>query len=88
MKPPIFVVVGICGEYSDQRQWLVTYFDTEALAQDHAVKAKEEAARCMAEARADDFDYSKPDPTNPLDPQCEWSYTGTDYTVVEVKAWP
>lgn len=31
----IFVVMGTCGEYSDQMQWPVFYFDTEIKAQEY-----------------------------------------------------
>lgn len=76
MGDPIFVIVGTCGEYSDRQEWLVCWYDIEAKARDHAVKAKQRAHELQ--------DQRYDDPDNEFDPHCQWDYTETDYTVQEV----
>lgn len=45
----IYVVTGMCGEYSDRSEWVVIAYPTEELAQQHVVLATEKAQAVMQE---------------------------------------
>lgn len=69
----IYVVIGICGEYSDKRQWLVKAHKIEEDARDHVLLATANAKKCETYMDINGFpdwkdvpDYIK---INEMDPQ-------------------
>jgi len=40
MNEPLFVVIGVSGEYSDRSEWVVGYINTEAEAQEFVLRAE------------------------------------------------
>lgn len=85
MRPPVFVVMGTTGEYSDRSEWPVCWFDTEAGAQDYAVSLKAEGDALPAKPP---FYGSKGQFNHPNDPDYVRDYTGTDYYVMTVRGIP
>ena len=82
----VFVVVGVCGEYSDKRDWPVAAYFDRTLADRHADAAHDVARELQAERerRLDAGDYEFYEPKSPLDASIQFSYTGTDYYVMTV----
>lgn len=80
----LWVVYGMCGEYSDRSEWNVCAYPTEELAIKHA-----ELAQARADALSREYDsYSDiPPNANEYDSQMSSDYTGTFYRhcMVEVR---
>jgi len=47
MIDTVYVVIGMCGDYSDHREWLVASFTTETRAKDWADKCVAESERVV-----------------------------------------
>ncbi len=78
----VYVVVGSTGQYSDHREWYVMAFLSRA-------KAERFTEAVSAEYRKIKQRYSEnlwniPEKANPLDPDMQIDYTGTNYYVVEM----
>jgi len=81
MEKPIWICVGSTGEYSDHIEWFVRAFTDEAKAQDFVGRVSAEY-RKIREALGDAYYYGGGDqPKNPLDPNMQGDYTGTNYSL-------
>jgi hypothetical protein len=83
----ICLVMGTTGEYSDRTEWVVAAFISRAMAHQYAEKANQwciENNVSMNGTKPKDlnrnFDHHA---VNPYDKVFSYSYTGTDYFVVE-----
>ena len=79
----VFLVVGKCGEYSDWRTWYVAAYPTKEAAEQHAA-----LVNCYTEEKCKGVDWEEREAAakdNPYDSNCQSDYTGTTYSVEEVK---
>lgn len=67
----IYLVQGNCGEYSDYREWVICAYRDEAMAKDHAVRAKQ----WLQQNVTNDTPYDERDEMkNPYDCAEDYSY--------------
>lgn len=89
----VWLVIGVCGEYSDRNEWVVAAYLDKSLAEQHADLATQEERRLLREWEAADLDMYDfrhgNDSThaemrrNRYDAKVQRSYTGTDYHAAE-----
>lgn len=78
----VFVVFGMCGEYSDRQEWPVKAFVTAEAAQACADRCQAYAKRVKG---AEDYHTRREmEAQNPDDPAMSTSYTDTEYSVTEI----
>jgi len=85
-NPMIYVVMGQTGEYSDNREWAVMAYMDENKAKQH-VEGASAFAREAYDRNGRYGGAKKGD--NPLDPDMQIDYTGTNYYIlpVEIGDW-
>ena len=81
----VYVVMGYTGEYSDHEEWYVRAFMVKEKAETFAVECKRIYREALVRIGEDKFPgFGKNEWRHPLDPGFTDSYTGTEYTVLEV----
>ncbi len=77
---PLYIVVGLTGEYADKMEWPVIAFTSETKALEYAEKTNQ---WCRDNGFARDTMKNSSDFHNPYDPQLYSQYNGVEYCVVE-----
>lgn len=84
----VWLVIGVCGEYSDRSEWVVAAYFDRALAERHADLASEEEQRLLAAHLSaggnSRSSYRAQQYPNRYDAKVQRDYTGTDYHAAEV----
>jgi len=83
----IYVVQGSTGEYSDHREWLVKAFKSQEKAQDFVsfLDSKLLELGLKYESVYTHEDMEKEEKMMEFDPQFQFDYTGTMYSILEVE---
>ena len=82
----IYVVMGICGQYSDRTEWTVAAYKDREMADAHADKASK-ISMAYYKGLESRYVYNQDDLKEKLgevDPNACVDYTGTDWFVLEV----
>ena len=85
----VWLVIGVCGEYSDRSEWVAAAYFDRALAERHADLASEEEQRLLAahmSAGGDEYEfrYRTEQYPNRYDAKVQRDYAGTDYHAAAV----
>lgn len=80
MAETIYLVQGNCGEYSDYREWVVCAYRSEAMAREHATKAKEwkqqHVSWDMSYEEREKLKNPYDDAYSATDVECDWTAYG------------
>lgn len=79
----IYVVIGMTGEYSDHRDWLVRAFASETRAQEFVDDVSRVARELYSSVNR--YDGHKLRGKNHLDPNMDCDYNGVRYHYCEVE---
>lgn len=82
---PIFLVIGVTGEYEDHHEWVVCAYRDIQSAHEHAKRADEEAKKIFQERPKENISSVH---KTVLDESMHIDYTGTHYYVEEVVLHP
>lgn len=83
----IYVVEGSTGEYSDHCEWPVRAFVSEKKAKEFVERVSAEYRKLVnkyGNAREARFKMMEKDIKNPLDPNMQIDYTGTNYNYFSI----